>query len=360
MTAYIPLSNRKTWNSIFIHLATWCILFILPTIFAARFRVESNIGDFTQFRFFIQPICFAFLFYINYLLLIDKLLFHKKTTRYIAYNIVFIVLCCIVVYTVHHLTEERPPHLPHPPIDFMGNYPPRPRFMPWQDALILILIVGLSVAIKFTQKWTNIEKERQQLEQKRTEAELKHLKNQLNPHFLFNTLNNIYSLITISPEQAQSAIIELSKLLRYMLYENSQSHISIEKELEFNRNYIELMQLRLARHVQVEINIPPEICQGREIAPLLFISLIENAFKHGTSATQNSFVKISMSEPAAGVIECYIENSYFPKSKNDKSGSGIGLKNLTRQLELLYPKKYTLKAECDSRTYRSILAINLN
>ena len=174
------------------------------------------------------------------------------------------------------------------------------------------------------------------------------------------TLNNIYSLIAISPERAQSAVLELSKLLRYVLYENTQPYVPMEKELEFNHNYIELMRLRLARHVQVDVNIPTGLCRGYKIAPLLFITLIENAFKHGTSASTRSFVKINMSEPSPGVIECDIENSSFPKNETDKSGSGIGLKNLSRQLELLYAGKYNLHAESDSHIYRSILTIDLN
>lgn len=232
--------------------------------------------------------------------------------------------------------------------------------MQWQDSITLALIVGLSIAIKMTQKWIVTEKERKQLEQERTEAELKNLKNQLNPHFLFNTLNNIYSLIAISPDRAQSAVLELSKMLRYVLYENAQAYVPMEKELEFNHNYIELMRLRLARHVKVEVDMPQGLCRGYQIAPLLFITLIENAFKHGTSATEPSFVTIVMSEPSQGVIECHIENSCFPKNESDKSGSGIGLKNLSRQLELLYPGKYTLHAESDARVYRSSLTIDLN
>ncbi len=352
------LYKQKKWYPIFIHLAAWCILFILPAIFIEQFNGHSPIGDFRLFRFFIQPIGIVILFYINYLLLIDKLLFRQKATQYFVVNLLLIILCCMIAHMVHQLIGERPHSFPP---ELLGHRPPpRHLFMPWQDILILILVVGLSVAIKISQKWRDAEKERQQLEQERTEAELTNLKNQLNPHFLFNTLNNIYSLIAISPEQAQSAVLELSKLLRYMLYENTQSHIAIEKELEFNRNYIELMRLRLARHVQVDVNIPSQLCPGKLIAPLLFISLIENAFKHGTSASKRSFVKIDMSEPKPGVIACNITNSYFPKNKSDKSGSGIGLKNLTRQLELLYPERYVLKLDHDNTTYRSALTIDLN
>lgn len=348
---------RFRWNPVFIHILAWTIVFLFPLLFIERVESMRRIHDFSLMRFYIQPISIAIVFYINYLWLIDRVLFRKKPVQFILYNLLLIVVANVVIYLVHHmlLPNEFIPRHPGP-----GPRPPRPVFMQWQDSITLALMVGLSVAIKMTQKWIVTEKERQQLEQERTEAELKNLKNQLNPHFLFNTLNNIYSLIAISPDRAQSAVLELSKMLRYVLYENAQAYVPMEKELEFNHNYIELMRLRLARHVKVEVDMPRGLCRGYQIAPLLFITLIENAFKHGTSATEPSFVTIVMREPSPGVIECRIENSCFPKNENDKSGSGIGLKNLSRQLELLYPGKYTLHAESDTRVYRSSLTIDLN
>ncbi len=348
---------RFRWNPVFIHILAWTIVFLFPLLFIERVESMRRIHDFSLMRFYIQPISIAIVFYINYLWLIDRVLFRKKPVQFILYNLLLIVVANVVIYLVHHmlLPNEFIPRHPGP-----GPRPPRPVFVQWQDSITLALMVGLSVAIKMTQKWIVTEKERQQLEQERTEAELKNLKNQLNPHFLFNTLNNIYSLIAISPDRAQSAVLELSKMLRYVLYENTQPYVPMEKELEFNHNYIELMRLRLARHVKVEVDMPRGLCRGYQIAPLLFITLIENAFKHGTSATEPSFVKIVMSEPSQGVIECHIENSCFPKNESDKSGSGIGLKNLSRQLELLYPGKYTLHAESDARVYRSSLTIDLN
>lgn len=348
---------RFRWNPVFIHILAWTIVFLFPLLFIERVESMRRIHDFSLMRFYIQPISIAIVFYINYLWLIDRVLFRKKPVQFILYNLLLIVVANVVIYLVHHmlLPNEFIPRHPGP-----GPRPPRPVFVQWQDSITLALMVGLSVAIKMTQKWIVTEKERQQLEQERTEAELKNLKNQLNPHFLFNTLNNIYSLIAISPDRAQSAVLELSKMLRYVLYENAQAYVPMEKELEFNHNYIELMRLRLARHVKVEVDMPRGLCRGYQIAPLLFITLIENAFKHGTSATEPSFVTIVMREPSPGVIECRIENSSFPKNENDKSGSGIGLKNLSRQLELLYPGKYTLHAESDTRVYRSSLTIDLN
>ena len=348
---------RFRWNPVFIHILAWTIVFLFPLLFIERVESMRRIHDFSLMRFYIQPISIAIVFYINYLWLIDRVLFRKKPVQFILYNLLLIVVANVVIYLVHHMLLPNEFILRHPG---PGPRPPRPVFMQWQDSITLALMVGLSVAIKMTQKWIVTEKERQQLEQERTEAELKNLKNQLNPHFLFNTLNNIYSLIAISPDRAQSAVLELSKMLRYVLYENAQAYVPMEKELEFNHNYIELMRLRLARHVKVEVDMPRGLCRGYQIAPLLFITLIENAFKHGTSATEPSFVTIVMREPSPGVIECRIENSCFPKNENDKSGSGIGLKNLSRQLELLYPGKYTLHAESDTRVYRSSLTIDLN
>ena len=223
------LHLSKKWNTVFIHLAAWSILFIFPLLFIERFGNINRMHNFSLIKFYIQPICIACIFYINYLWLIDKVLFRKKTIRFILYNLLLIVMANVAIYLVHRMVipesilHQRPTPIP----------PPRPGFMQWQDSITLVLVVGLSAAIKVTQKWITTEKERKQLEQERTEAELKNLKNQLNPHFLFNTLNNIYSLIAISPERAQSAVLELSKLLRYVLYENTQPYVPMEKELEF-------------------------------------------------------------------------------------------------------------------------------
>lgn len=153
--------------------------------------------------------------------------------------------------------------------------------------MLLALTVALSVAIKMTGNWYRTEAEKQEIEKERTQAELKNLKSQLNPHFLFNTLNNIYALIQLNPPQAQYAVHSLSHLLRYVLYDNNQNLISLDKEFAFMKNYIELMSLRLSSD-QVKLNIDiPDDGRGYMVAPLLFITLIENAFKHGVSRPKN-------------------------------------------------------------------------
>jgi Putative regulator of cell autolysis len=208
-----------------------------------------------------------------------------------------------------------------------------------RDILSLIFTIGLSAAIRMSARWGQAEAARREAEKSRTEAELKNLRNQLNPHFLLNTLNNIYALIAFDSDKAQQAVQELSKLLRYVLYDNQQNYVPLCKEVDFIRNYIELMRIRLSGNVEVitQFDIQPD--SRTEIAPLIFISLIENAFKHGISPTELSFIHILISENKEE-IRCEIRNSYHPKTNTDKSGSGIGLEQVRKRLELSYPGRY--------------------
>ena len=182
---------------------------------------------------------------------------------------------------------------------------------------------------------------------------------QLNPHFLFNTLNNIYSLIAFSPEKAQEAVHDLSRLLRYVLYESSQPFVPLEKDFDFLRNYVELMRIRLPKHVELKTNIVAS-SPGTLIAPLLFISLVENAFKHGVSNNKPSFIHLDIHQEGAEVV-CTIVNSYFPKSPDqDKSGSGIGLVNLEKRLGLLYSGHFSFQCGREGDNYSSYLSITIN
>lgn len=193
----------------------------------------------------------------------------------------------------------------------------------------------------------------------RTEAELKNLRNQLNPHFLLNTLNNIYALIAFDTDKAQTAVQELSRLLRHVLYDNQQNFVTLGKEMDFIKNYIALMRIRLSSNVTVETRFDIRPDSPTEIAPLIFISLIENAFKHGISPTEPSHIRIYFSENVHEV-HCEITNSYHPKSEADKSGSGIGLEQVGKRLELTYPGRYEWKHGIseDGKEYKSVLTIN--
>ena len=228
-----------------------------------------------------------------------------------------------------------------------------------RNVFSLALIVGLSVAIKMSARWAKVESERKELEKEKTEAELKNLKSQINPHFLLNTLNNIYALIEFNPPKAQTAVEELSKLLRHLLYDNNDMYVPLTKEVEFIKNYIELMRIRLSKNVELMTHI--EIIPGSStlIAPLIFISLIENAFKHGVSGNKKSFIDIQLKEKPNGVVEFLCKNSAFPKSESDKSGSGIGLNQVKRRLELLYPNQYTWTQNIDKNNDDSVFTSHI-
>lgn len=227
-----------------------------------------------------------------------------------------------------------------------------------REFAMIILTTGLSIALKFSMRWAKIEKMKEKIISEQRDMELRNLKNQLNPHFLFNTLNNIYALIEIDKDKAQQTVHELSKLLRYTLYENNEKEVTLDKELNFMRSYIELMKLRFGSNVKLTVDIPEDNVNHLKIAPLMFISMVENAFKHGVSSTKPSEINIKMTVDGNRVC-CHVENSHFPKPETDKSGSGIGLSNLSRQLSLLYEGRHSFQSGVVGDKYVSDLQIEL-
>lgn len=335
-----------------IHIVAWGILFGIPFFFTGRENESVTIESYT--RFVLVPLSFMFVFYVNYFILVQRYLFSKQTLRFLLANVILIAFTMILVHFVlqfipDYMHEYRP-HKEPPMRNVVGFF--------FGNAMLYVLVSALSVAIRMTDRWYKTEAVRKELERSRSEAELQNLKSQLNPHFLFNTLNNIYSLIVFSPERAQDAVHDLSRLLRYVLYESSHSKVPLEKELDFISNYVELMRIRLPENVKLSTEIKRESITGVFIAPLLFISLIENAFKHGVSNNKPSFINIFINVDDGKLI-CRIENSSFPKESKDKSGSGIGLVNLRKRLSLLYPGNYSFTSEQRGENYFSELILSI-
>lgn len=199
------------------------------------------------------------------------------------------------------------------------------------------IVAGIAIGIRHFIRIRDIRQQLKDEKAKNTEAELAWLKNQINPHFLFNTLNNISSLTQIDPDAAQDAIAQLSDLLRYAMYETNKKTVPISGEVEFMRNYISLMKLRCNDKTEVTTTFNVE--QNMEIAPLLFISLIENAFKHGVSSNRPSKIDILLTQEGDSLVfSC--NNTNYPKDDADRSGSGIGLENTRRRLDLMYAGRY--------------------
>ena len=335
-----------------IHIIGWGIMFGFPFFFVER--ENGNINWMAYLRHSAVPLSFMIAFYVNYFLLVPRYLFQSQTKRYITYNILLLCVIGLMLHLWRSLTFD-PSFVPKP---HRSGGPPGWLFFV-RDMLSLVFTIGLSAAIRMSARWTQAEAARKEAERNRSEAELKNLKNQLNPHFLLNTLNNIYALIAFNSDKAQEAVQELSKLLRHVLYDNQQTFVPLEKELDFIRNYVALMRIRLSPQVKVSLHLATDSGNSLLIAPLLFISLIENAFKHGISPTAHSFISIAITGNADGTVRCEILNSNHPKTEQDKSGSGIGLEQVSKRLELIYPRHYEWEKgiSANGQVYSSILTI---
>ena len=219
------------------------------------------------------------------------------------------------------------------------------------------LLAGIALLAHHVYRSQAVKRQLEEEQQKRTEAELEWLKNQLNPHFLFNTLNNISSLVQIDADKAQDAIAQLSDLLRYAMYETRREMVPLQGEIEFMRNYVELMKLRCSEKTMVNCQLSI-VNSPLTIAPLLFISLIENAFKHGISSNRDSRIDITLTADGQQLIfDC--ENTNFPKNDTDRSGSGIGLENTRRRLDLIYKDRYTWEQTLEDNIYKVKITIQL-
>lgn len=224
---------------------------------------------------------------------------------------------------------------------FMDKHFDLRNFFVIKDFFSLFIPIIFAIALRAMERWIKAEAEKKEIENKNLESELEHLRYQLQPHFFFNSLNNIYSLIEISPTKAQDTVLGLSKLMRYLLYETNHEQVDLAHEISFLINYIKLMEIRQSDKTTTTFSFP-EIEEKRYfIAPLLFISMIENAYKHGVSATLPSQIYFGL-ELRDDHLLFMSGNTNFPKNKSDISGSGIGLDNLRKRLELLYPGHHEL------------------
>lgn len=379
------------------HTVPWIILLIMPLIVFGREEGDAPWGQYI--KQLITPVSFIVIFYLNFLFFVEKYIFKSNIKKFFLANfITYAIICALhflwfrviipdtppptvkLIEKVEELQQEIAVLKRGDDAPFMANdhqseitvkpiskteskaHEARKKLRWWHiftDIFTFILITGIAVAFKSTISWFENEEKRQEEEKQKVEAELKNLKSQINPHFLFNTLNNIYALIAISQDKAQEAVMSLSQMLRYVLYDDDKMFVPIQKEVDFINNYISLMKLRLTK--QVEVNVVTNVDKNPEmpIAPLLFISFIENAFKHGVTNNQPSHIHFSIETIDANTVRCELRNSYFPKSEeHDKSGSGIGIENTKRRLQLIYPNAHTLDYGVKDNEYYSLLIIN--
>jgi len=363
------LTKEKT-TKIILHVVVWAVILGLPVYSAGRFRMGTNF----LMTYYTFATISALIFYVNYLILIPKLFFHKKRYRYYLSAIV-VVFCSYFVsdfandkvfsYISKHdnqqqlyrqAAEERRP----------GQLPPRggmiriliPHAHLIGYASSSVLMVFLSLGLRVLERQSKIEKMHEEMEKTKLKTELAFLKNQISPHFFFNTLNNIYSLIGRNNDDSKDAVIKLSKLMRYVINESGQDNRPLADEIEFMNNYIDLMKLRLGTKTRLSVSFPV-VTNDLMIAHLLFISLIENAFKYGISVQEESYINISLScEGNTIFFKC--ENG-LPESNNGSvlGSSGIGLENFKKRLGLLYDGRYELSINKSKNEFVVDLIIHL-
>ena len=220
-----------------------------------------------------------------------------------------------------------------------------------------LLLMGMNLGVKLYFRSQEDADILSQIEKHALERQLQYLKYQVNPHFFMNTLNNIHALVDIDPERAKTSIVELSKLMRYVLYEGNNKLTSLSREVQFLRNYVRLMSMRYSDNVRISLDVP-EILPDSMLPPLLLVIFVENAFKHGISYRTKSFVEISL-KPQADRLLFNCRNSRQQKPQDENMKGGVGLSNVRRRLDLLFPGNYTLDIKEQEDTYTVYLDIPL-
>ena len=305
------------------HLATWLVLFLLPMTFRSLEFPQS----------LVPTAAVIAMFYLNYLWLTPR--FYMQGQKSLCW-IINLVLLIGSAWGMHQwLGVGR---------GYIFN---------------LGVAVIIAISMKLGSLWQQSEEIKLAAEAAQTDAELRNLRYQTNPHFLLNTLNNIYALTAFDTKRAQEAIQQLSGMLRHILYDNMEQEVQLEDEVKFLQNYISLMKIRQPETVEVNLDTQQVVPQVK-IAPLILIPLVENAFKHGVSPTQKSIINIRLKADTQRIEFC-IENSNHPKTSNDQSGHGIGLTQVQRRLQLAYPGRHTWKygPSEDKETYSSQIIIQL-
>ncbi|WP_337638748.1 sensor histidine kinase [Prevotella sp.] len=316
------------------------------------------------------------LFAIHNFLLVPLLIIKRRTGLYAALAV------ALLVATMFTLSAIRPSHrkMHHAPQRYeccrynckcsemkaSKRQPPQKReggplimFRPGEMVAFFggLLLMGMNLGVKLYFRSQEATKAIAQIEKHALERQLQYLKYQVNPHFLMNTLNNIHALVDIDPERAKASVVELSKLMRYVLYEGNNRLTPLSREVQFLRNYVQLMSMRYTGNVSISLDVP-EVLPDSMLPPLLLVIFVENAFKHGISYRTKSFVEISL-QPHGDRLLFSCRNSR-PEIKHDENmKGGVGLSNVRRRLDLLFPGNYTLDIKEQEDTYTVHLDIPL-
>lgn len=333
-----------------LHIIFWVVFVIIPII--PVFLYKEHFSSFRIVNIITINICDILNFYTFYFLLIPAFAKLKKTLVSVGGSLIFLAMfTALRMYALqfaHYLAGIVPPDDQYV-IEF-SNIPVLAELTSYS-----ILFTGFSFLIYLVIDRFNAQKQKSELMAQSKASELLLLRSQLNPHFLFNTLNNIYSLVNKKDDTAPNAITKLSDILRYVLYEANSDRVSLAKEIEYLKSYIELQKLRIAEKDFVEFNVKGNV-ESAEIAPMLLIPFIENAFKHGAKKNMSPGIKIEIA------VDDYISfriSNHVNTTQNinkDKIG-GVGLNNVYRRLDLLYSGKHLIEIFQEDDLFRVELSL---
>ena len=333
---------------IFWHILFWVVWYVFYLITYSDLGFENN----PQYKMnlYLLPARMAMTYVLIYWIL-PRFLFTKK---YLLFS--FLIILHAVLFGLI-ITFQ---------LDMVG-IPSERKFQVIRPIIMNYQIPATAAAIVLFKRWyliqqysLTLEKDKFELEYEKLEAELNFLKSQIHPHFLFNTLNNLYALTLKKSDKASEVVIQLSNMLDHMLYSSRASEVTLEKEITQLKEYINLEQINYGNRLDLKIDITGDI-KEKKIAPLIMLPFVENSFKHGVSNdTKSPFIKIKIN--VEGIMFYFdVENSYDPNKKKEESYSeGIGLSNVKRRLELLYPDKHQLKITKDNFVFQVSLEIDLS
>ncbi len=323
------------------------------------FEHSDNRAIFWIYSYYYQLAFMLIAFYLNFLVIVPRYFFDDKRLYYFLIVAIFALTLLFISQFLYHVidfdslrSENFPDVQKQKPNGFLGLHP---KII--DNFFLLLLVLGFSTGMAIIQRLKHNEAQQKEVEKARVDSELAFLKNQISPHFFFNSLNNIYALIAVDTDKAQDAVEKLSGLMRYLIYESDTKTVELRKEFEFTQNYIDLMRQRLTSKVKLDINIQQKL-PNVEMPPLIFIPFIENAFKHGISYRENSFISVDLRTENEKVI-FICKNSVPQQAKETGKNGGVGIVNIKKRLDLIYGNNAQLTMENNGSEHWVQLSIPL-
>lgn len=351
----------RVYKESVVHSLLWLFIFFIP-VAAMSLYDSSTFRTYSWTHIFsVWTVVFIYFgaFLVHNFFLLPLIIYRKQRIHYVCGTIILILIFVLVLYVFHTQTAEESLRV----IVQAGYVQSRITYNQTTittqiivvNTIMLVLMFGMNLGVKLFFKYNDDQKKLYDLEKKNLEQQLISLKYQINPHFFMNTLNNIHALVDIDPEKAKWAIIVMSKMMRYILYEGNNTFIPLQKESDFIHSYISLMRMRYTEMVKINLNIQKQFPVG-EIPPLLLVCFVGNAFKYGISYQHISTIDISLSVENDKIKFCCINSK---QSETECEKGGVGLKSVQQRLNLIYPNRHKLVIDDGEKTYSVWLELSL-